>query len=369
MFRDLQPASFLAKYNLPPDTLSQTGIDWDELVRICNDHENNFEELEIDGLSLSKRISRVENVHSLKIRVKDPEHLAAKIIRKRLKDPERVITRDSYRTEITDLLGLRVLHLFKENWRSIHDFITRNWNLAETPVANVREGDADSLIKMFEDGGCKIHLHPAKYRSVHYLVVMNPSIKQCIAEVQVRTIFEEGWSEIDHRIRYPHNLDNAIINQFLTLFNRVAGQADEMGSFVTFLAATLAEQYNKSGHRHQEIEQARAALDSLVARLPIAQSDRDELGALFTGIAGAVVKLNASSSAPLNTPDDFRSSPPQPAQSEQAQDTDGTTSLASIDITGSTNDSARAEAQAPPAAQITEFSNFLEAYRRAHRRP
>jgi hypothetical protein len=60
-----------------------------------------------------------------------------------------------------------------------------------------------------------------------------------IAEVQVRTIFEEGWSEIDHKTRYPYNLDNLILGALLNLFNRLAGSADEMGTFINFLRHEL----------------------------------------------------------------------------------------------------------------------------------
>ena len=60
-----------------------------------------------------------------------------------------------------------------------------------------------------------------------------------IAEIQVRTIFEEGWSEIDHKIRYPYDADNPVLGQFLVVFNRLAGSADEMGSFVKLLKRKL----------------------------------------------------------------------------------------------------------------------------------
>ena len=56
------------------------------------------------------------------------------------------------------------------------------------------------ITKVFRDNGCEINLHKAGYRSVHYLVKSRLSNRIVIAEIQVRTIFEEGWSEIDHQI-------------------------------------------------------------------------------------------------------------------------------------------------------------------------
>ena len=50
-------------------------------------------------------------------------------------------------------------------------------------------------------------------------------------EIQGRTLFEEGWSEIDHDIVYPYFQDDEMLTDFSTLLNRLAGMADEMSSY------------------------------------------------------------------------------------------------------------------------------------------
>ena len=50
-------------------------------------------------------------------------------------------------------------------------------------------------------------------------------------EVQVRTLFEEGWGEIDHHILYPYKKQNPMLTEFSELLNRLAGMGDEMASF------------------------------------------------------------------------------------------------------------------------------------------
>ena len=50
-------------------------------------------------------------------------------------------------------------------------------------------------------------------------------------EIQGRTLFEEGWSEIDHDIVYPHNTDDEGLKDFSKLLNRLSGMADEMSSY------------------------------------------------------------------------------------------------------------------------------------------
>ena len=50
-------------------------------------------------------------------------------------------------------------------------------------------------------------------------------------EIQGRTLFEEGWSEIDHDIVYPYFKDDEMLTDFSTLLNRLSGMADEMSSY------------------------------------------------------------------------------------------------------------------------------------------
>ena len=50
-------------------------------------------------------------------------------------------------------------------------------------------------------------------------------------EIQGRTLFEEGWSEIDHDIVYPYYKDDEMLKDFSKLLNRLSGMADEMSSY------------------------------------------------------------------------------------------------------------------------------------------
>lgn len=188
---------------------------------------------------IAARLRAHPAVHSVNSRIKHPAHLLEKVVRKRLAKPARAIDRKTYSAQITDLIGIRVLHLFKGDWFPIHKYISAHWDLPETPTANIRKGDSEPLVSAFREAGCAINEHEMGYRSIHYVVKSQPARRMQFAELQVRTIFEEGWSEIDHRIRYPYNLDNAVLNQFLAVFNSLAGSADEMGTFIQTLRGEL----------------------------------------------------------------------------------------------------------------------------------
>lgn len=108
--------------------------------------------------------------------------------------------------------------------------------LAEDPVAYIREGDDKSQL---EEAGIEVKVHRAGYRSIHYVFTSKPFNSEVVFEVQTRTLFEEGWSEIDHKVRYPNFSDDKLIESILQTFNRIAGSADEIGSFVVWLAESL----------------------------------------------------------------------------------------------------------------------------------
>ncbi len=77
-------------------------------------------------------------IHSVKSRKKDLDHLKDKINRKYADG--KIVTKDNLFAIITDLIGVRVLHLHQEQFRIIHNVIQKNidegeWIYVETPKA------------------------------------------------------------------------------------------------------------------------------------------------------------------------------------------------------------------------------------------
>jgi ppGpp synthetase/RelA/SpoT-type nucleotidyltranferase len=248
-------ATFLKSFNLSVETFAESGCDWEVLKRIRAAHAAHTESLVADAGTVVEFLRRVPAVHSLKMRIKDPDHLVAKIIRKRVDDPTLEVSEANYSTVITDLVGIRALHLFKDDWRPIHEAVNANWELVEPPVAYVRRGDSEELEKAFAECGCTVAKHPFGYRSLHYLVKCQPTkAVTLLVELQVRTLFEEGWSEIDHRIRYPYGENEEVLSRFLELFNRLAGSADEMGTFIKTLRQSVEEHRATLASKQSELK-------------------------------------------------------------------------------------------------------------------
>ena len=185
-------------------------------------------------------------IHSYRYRTKAPDHLLEKIVRKRKENPEKFAQLDhtNFHKYITDLIGIRVFFLYREDWIHFHRYITSRFEndpsqyirdrlkdfdenpdhyyLAERPKAYKRAGDSKiydgSQIDIITDG---------IYRSLHYIV----KYKGYYVEIQGRTLFEEGWSEIDHDIVYKEAQDDEMLRDYSKLLNRLSGLADEMSSY------------------------------------------------------------------------------------------------------------------------------------------
>lgn len=277
-------AEFLRRHFFTQEEFDRTGLDWDELREIREHHASMATSLLSVGTYVSERLQQLSDVHSLKVRVKDPEHLIAKIVRKKCESPELSIGLEDYRSKVTDLVGLRALHLFKDQWRPIHDFVTESWELNEEPIAYYRAGDPDALLKAFEQAGCAVTEHPYGYRSIHYVIKSQPDKELRMVELQVRTIFEEGWSEIDHSVRYPRLSSDPYLMHVLTIFNRLAGSSDEMGTFIKGLGGFLAEQSDALAERDERLGKAEADLKAAVSELQVSKSEKDKLEKKIEGL-------------------------------------------------------------------------------------
>ena len=144
-------------------------------------------------------------VHSVKSRMKDPEHLKDKIQRK-LKS-EKIIDENNLFTVVNDLIGVRVLYLYQDQFQLIHNELlkkvdeTKDWMFVEAPKAYTWDPETREY---FEKLNIHTEVRDTYYTSVHYVIKPNNELSNITCEIQVRTLFEEIWGEIDHTINYPH---------------------------------------------------------------------------------------------------------------------------------------------------------------------
>lgn len=277
---------FLREFNISDDNFAKTEYTWETLTDIHNDYLHQIADLENCAILIFNTIMKFEGVHSVRYRVKEPKHLIEKIIRKKIQNPNENITIENYSTRFTDLIGVRALHLYKDRWKTIHDSILTVWDLFEPPKLYYRSGDTEELIGDFQKLPCDIHgevrnceakVHPRGYRSIHYIIKSKPAKKTFYIEVQTRTIFEEAYSEIDHHVTYPYDTNNFVINQFLMILNRLAGNGDEMGTFLQILKATFSNMDVERKKEYEEQQQIITSLNKQIESLQLEKEAKQEL--------------------------------------------------------------------------------------------
>ncbi len=147
-------------------------------------------------------------LHFMKYRVKEPEHLRRKLelmaVKAKSEGRTSRITAANLFTRIFDLAGVRILHLHTEQIREINPIILsilreHQYRLIEGPKAACWDVEYEDLYNGF---GIKTHRRNSMYTSVHYIIEANQQTK-ITAELQVRTLMEEVWSEVSHRVNYP----------------------------------------------------------------------------------------------------------------------------------------------------------------------
>lgn len=182
----------------------------DTLVDHYREHELGRAERLADALlKLAADRSLRPHIHSLKMRAKDPEHLRDKLRRKLLRckseGHEFSITKANLFAKINDLAGIRILHLHTAQFPAINQFLTNllqseEYEIIEGPKARIWDAE---YAKIFANYGIQTESNSRLYTSVHYIVATgNREVRT--AEIQVRTLAEELWGEVDHTLNYPH---------------------------------------------------------------------------------------------------------------------------------------------------------------------
>lgn len=245
----MEKDAFLEQYNITEEDLKQANIEWDELAKIADEYTKMNELLHtISKDFIDEYLYDIEKagIHSYRYRTKSVDHLLEKIIRKKKESPEKFDKLDhtNFYKYVTDLIGIRVFFLYREDWIHFHKYITNTFEnnpdiyiknrredfdedvdhyyIAEKPKVYKRSGDS----KIYDDNEIEI-ISDGIYRSLHYII----KYRGLYIEVQGRTLFEEGWSEIDHDIVYPYYQDDEMLRDYSRLLNRLSGMADEMSSY------------------------------------------------------------------------------------------------------------------------------------------
>ncbi len=201
-------------------------------------------------LEFLRKIDDISYVHLSTSRVKSIDSVLRKIIVKRHEsylnkaDLYASLTGDTYQDAITDLVGVRVILSYRGDWRDVHRELVGKFRLrnkaeysskllqhvsgdmfmAEWPKVYHADGDD---INSYEEEGLITKVHPKGYRSIHYTI----SFMDTYIELQVRTIYDEAWSDVDHRYVYKQeaNPSNEALKELSAMLCKLTNLANDIG--------------------------------------------------------------------------------------------------------------------------------------------
>jgi putative GTP pyrophosphokinase len=214
----------------------------EELQKLLDFYMKHREEFELfrkqvaDFFLISRRFNEhpLPVVHSIKTRIKDTEHLREKIKRKWGDGP---LSPENIFSRITDIAGVRVIHLHSKQFEEIHQGIMSRidegfWSLHESPVAYSWDPEATAY---FQSLGLDAITRESYYTSIHYVV--KPQAGAFLTcEIQVRTLFEEAWGEIDHSLNYPSPTNSLACREQLRVLAKLASTGTRLADSIFAVA-------------------------------------------------------------------------------------------------------------------------------------
>ncbi|MCM1174327.1 MAG: hypothetical protein NC341_04660 [Blautia sp.] len=245
--------------------------------------------LEAVKLDCITEFNAIEGVYLKSGRVKGKDSLLRKVIDKR---QENIAAFDSkyynldefnYDKIITDLVGIRLIINYRGKWIDIHRKILGNFPLfdkelyVENPLLEHRAGEKfqaewpivyyaqNDPIQEYRDEGLCVKLKEIGYRGIHYIL----SYEETYIEIQLRTIYDEAWSECDHNYVYKkdENRSHDALVQLSEILNRLTHLSD-------ILNDTMKSVHDKEGIVFSQQENVWTALsehidsiDEIIAKL------------------------------------------------------------------------------------------------------
>lgn len=257
--------------------IKKAKISWQELACIYHDHESRTDGLISLGNTIAQILQTSEYVSSIKTRVKNPRSLIRKILRKRIERRNNVHLLN-YREVISDLVGVRVLHVLKRDWVDIHKHILSTFKIHQgsAPVAYIAAGDENIWGAFYEENQCKCEVKETNYRSVHYDIDVGFTKEITRLEIQVRTINEEAWSELDHKINYPAPA-TPIVAEFIRAANALSSVADRLSQQIILVDGHMGQMNAREASLIQERDTALKQTKSLLGRLARTKAEKEEV--------------------------------------------------------------------------------------------
>lgn len=227
------------------------------LARYAANWTRTLELAELAGEYIRELLSQANlDLHAVTARAKTPESARAKILAKRYGNPGR---------QLTDQIGVRVISYFESDIDRIASDVRQLLDIEE-----VHSSDRRRALGLREFG----------YRSVHLVARVKPThlgmrferLSAVRLEIQIRSILEHAWAEIEHEVVYKAGIQ--LPDETRRQFSAIAGTLEILEKEFASLRRQrdeLIEQYRvdvQNGHGLNDSLDAARLLGHLEARRP-----------------------------------------------------------------------------------------------------
>ncbi|MFZ2956258.1 MAG: hypothetical protein WA705_05160 [Candidatus Ozemobacteraceae bacterium] len=145
--------------------------------------------------------------HSVTSRIKTKESLQGKL--------EKKFGKYSKIGEIQDLVGIRIITLMEEEFEKVVNIISKDFEIdRENSIDKKEVLDPDRFGYISYHLICKISDSRANLPE-------NKEISDIFFEIQIRSILQHAWAEIEHNLGYKSNIE--VPRDFRRRFSRIAG--------------------------------------------------------------------------------------------------------------------------------------------------
>jgi ppGpp synthetase/RelA/SpoT-type nucleotidyltranferase len=155
-----------------------------------------------------------ESIHTILYRIKDESRLIEKIDQENSNSGSglELITKNNFHERIGDIIGIRIICLRLSDIVKVEEYL--EFLVEEKILKFIQNPDYKRSfvlpISLGKTAPQNINLQYSGYSSIHYQVKLgensdvSETLKNIQIELQLRTILEEAWGEIDHKYRYRY---------------------------------------------------------------------------------------------------------------------------------------------------------------------
>ncbi len=184
--------------------------------------------MDIDYLEINKRIEKYENeikpnIQRLENKIidgRDNDNIPIYLTKWRIKKPESTylkVKKNGIKdlNDIQDYAGLKVICLFEQDILNTHIYLLNIfkeleyhldkceiYNWFKKPSQKYIVDQYKSVVKENFDINAKVKTKKSGYKSIHYIVNKSFGDGQYYVEVQLQTLFQDAWSELEHTLVY-----------------------------------------------------------------------------------------------------------------------------------------------------------------------